>query len=107
MSTFQYIHPGDGEIRILELQPGDGNDKIQGSLKLISIKCLKPERYSALSYSWGSDSQPRRSIFLDDMEFKVRRNLFQALQQLRYRDHPRLLWVDAICIDQRNKDDVK
>ena len=32
--------------------------------------------------------------------FMVRPNLASALKQLRYRDRPRYLWIDAICINQ-------
>lgn len=32
----------------------------------------------------------------------MRANLVQALRQLRYRDEPRHLWVDALCVNQCN-----
>ena len=33
----------------------------------------------------------------------ITENLYLALQYLRLRDTDRILWVDAICIDQSNK----
>jgi len=107
MSNFPYNSLQDGEIRVLELQPGVGNDKIYGSLKVISIDEPEPEVYSALSYTWGADSQPRISIFLEDESFEVRENLFEVLKQLRYPDHTRRLWIDAVCIDQEDDADKK
>jgi hypothetical protein len=32
----------------------------------------------------------------------VTRNLYEALDALRFTAHPRKLWVDALCIDQAN-----
>lgn len=32
----------------------------------------------------------------------ITRNLFIALQHLRHGDRPRVLWIDAICVDQEN-----
>jgi len=39
-------------------------------------------------------------IFCDREEFSVTANLFDALSHLRYFDRPRVLWVDALCINQ-------
>ncbi|KAF2214223.1 hypothetical protein CERZMDRAFT_13149, partial [Cercospora zeae-maydis SCOH1-5] len=58
----------------------------------------------ALSYTWGEESQPRCDIFVNsDSEItilEIRENLHTALQQLRYANVDRRLWIDAICMDQ-------
>ena len=107
MSSFKYTSLKNGEIRIVELHPGRGADRIQGSLKVVSAESQTPERYSALSYTWGSESQLRSTIVLDGQQFEVRQNLFEALQQLRYQNRSRHLWVDAICINQEDNEDKK
>ena len=56
-------------------------------------------RYEAVSYCWG-DEEDLRSITCNGHEFEVRRNLEAALRNMRYSDRPRLLWADAICINQ-------
>ena len=55
--------------------------------------------YEALSYVWGS---PRGTIPLscDDKELFITPNCDEALRYLRLADRSRVLWVDAICIDQ-------
>lgn len=62
--------------------------------------------YEALSYAWGS-TQKNETIFLNTgkttRQLPVTTNLFIALRHLRYRDRPRTLWVDAVCIDQENR----
>ena len=61
--------------------------------------------YEALSYVWGSPKSPRR-ILLNDRDFLVTQNLEAALRQLRPHDgDPRTIWIDAICIDQRNDEE--
>ncbi|RDH39438.1 HET-domain-containing protein [Aspergillus welwitschiae] len=60
--------------------------------------------YEALSYVWGSDKRSRK-ITLNGCVFSVTENLYVALLHLRNRQLERLLWVDAICIDQDNWDE--
>jgi hypothetical protein len=107
MSTFRYARSiSDGEIRIFELQPGDGADEILGSLKVVSLTNPEVEVYNALSYTWGSEYPSQYSILVDGQPFEVRKNLFDALQQLRCSDRQRL-WIDAICINQADEEEKK
>jgi len=57
--------------------------------------------YTALSYEWG-DLSNEKEIILQGQRFPVRENLWCALLHLRTETQPQVLWVDAICIDQRN-----
>ena len=105
--AFLYRQLKDGEVRVINLKPGVGIERISGSLEVINVKDSVPGQYSALSYCWGPESQPRSLAFLDDQAFEVRQNLFEALQHLRYPDRPRRLWIDAICINQDDNDEKK
>ena len=58
--------------------------------------------YSALSYAWGSNEK-LYSIIVDDSVLEVTSNLFEALQHIRSDLEDRILWIDAICIDQGNE----
>jgi ankyrin repeat protein len=60
--------------------------------------------YEALSYTWGSAEKPYE-IETDGKKFPVAKNLFQALEHLRLQHQDRILWIDAICIDQSNIDE--
>jgi hypothetical protein len=55
-----------------------------------------------LSYEWGHSTRTPHSIELDGKTFRVRENLFAALQHLRYKKEPRVVWIDAICINQED-----
>jgi hypothetical protein len=91
-------------IRIFKLLPGKPEDPIHG--ELIDASLDDKPKYEALSYSWGNPDivslihLGEYSNFLNGTT-----NLFSALVRLRRRDVPRMLWVDAICINQR--DDVE
>lgn len=87
-------------IRILVVEPGKNHDRIICRLQLCSIRKGYPD-YEALSYVWGS-SKERIGITCNSKDTKVTRNLWEALQRVRLADRPRLLWVDAICINQGN-----
>jgi hypothetical protein len=58
--------------------------------------------YEALSYVWGCKNQTQ-SIIIDDQELAVTHNLYKALLRLRDHEIPRIIWADAVCI---NQDDV-
>ena len=60
--------------------------------------------YDALSYAWG-DRRPTCSILLEDTNVEIRTNLEAALRSLRYSKRERLLWADALCIDQSDNDE--
>ncbi|OJZ90565.1 hypothetical protein ASPFODRAFT_40960 [Aspergillus luchuensis CBS 106.47] len=60
--------------------------------------------YEALSYVWGRNTRSR-TIILNSCVFPVTENLYLALSRLRNRQLERILWVDAICIDQNNREE--
>jgi hypothetical protein len=105
------IPPGSRFIRVLEL---DGLPKCLGSdsmattspltgrLKIISLSHDSPS-FSSLSYTWGRSSVSHHTITCNGCTFQITSNLFEALQQIR-RQHGRLLiWIDAICINQKDE----
>jgi hypothetical protein len=57
--------------------------------------------YNALSYVWG-DPHVTQGIQVHGSELQITSNLESALQSLRLCDSSRILWIDAICIDQGN-----
>jgi hypothetical protein len=60
--------------------------------------------YEALSYTWGRPNThfPPRFIILNGAKFEVGENLYHALQYLAFNSQDRVLWVDAICINQND-----
>jgi Heterokaryon incompatibility protein (HET) len=97
-------------IRLLLLLPGNENSNdVRG--KLFQCNLRRPQQairpYEALSYFWGSDDKTESITIVDDrngdQELAITPNLHAALEQLQDRDIPRVIWIDAICIDQSEK----
>jgi hypothetical protein len=69
-------------------------------------------RYDALSYTWDSKKESR-SIFCNSASHTVTENLYQTLHCLQARDHRlasqdhRYIWVDAICINQADPQEIQ
>ena len=62
----------------------------------------------ALSWCWGVAEEDALTGIVDGNELykkAVTRDIYEALRVLRYKDHVRYLWVDAICIDQTYRDE--
>src|SRR6187402_1200250 len=89
-------------FRLLRLLPGSKSQDVECSLVNTSPDSM-PE-YDALSYSWGSSKDPHFTIWIDRIPVPVRENLYYALLALRRSSQAqvRVLWVDAICINQRD-----
>jgi len=59
--------------------------------------------YDALSYVWGNP-EVTLPIYIGEHEHELRvtTNLYAALLHLRNSTLERIIWIDAICIDQKN-----
>ncbi|KAK3059223.1 hypothetical protein LTR09_000789 [Extremus antarcticus] len=102
MAHFQYSDSIDGDqIRILTLRPSSDPDSMV-ECQLTAYDRLTCRPYDALSYCWG-ESKERRSIFVNDLPFNIGVRLAEALHHLRLPDKDRILWTDAICINQESK----
>jgi hypothetical protein len=91
------------QLRLLTLLPNPGfNTPISCSLSVADIR--SPVEYEALSYVWG-DPKITRTIRLSEHDIHVTTNIETALHYLRRPDEPRVLWVDTICINQKDLDE--
>lgn len=90
------------QIRLLTLLPGQFGSLIRYTLQIVSLD--DDPRYEALSYVWG-DPRYRLPIFSKDRTLLVTENLEAALRHLRLEDKPRILWIDAVCINQEDLDE--
>ncbi|KAK4158680.1 heterokaryon incompatibility protein-domain-containing protein, partial [Cladorrhinum sp. PSN259] len=97
------------QFRLLEILPDpDGvNAPLRCKLHVCALSA-SIGTYHALSYSWVADDynqqqdivseQPR--IECDGVEMVISLNLSRALRRLRLADSSRIIWADAICINQ-------
>jgi hypothetical protein len=71
---------------------------------LLTFNLEDAPKYEALSYVWG-DGKEFKDITVDGQLLRILRNLFDALQAVRYADSERLIWIDAICMNQRDNNE--
>ncbi len=86
-------------IRLLVLKRGVPEDGVK--CELIVANLQDHPHFEALSYVWGV-RQRLESILCCGRDFVIRPNLAAALRRVRCHDEDRILWVDAICINQNN-----
>ncbi|KAI0100617.1 heterokaryon incompatibility protein-domain-containing protein [Nemania sp. FL0031] len=98
---YQYRGLGLFEFRLVRLFA-----KRMSAIKceIIHFSLTDPPPYTGISYAWG-DADDKRSIQISNLNIPVAVSLFGALDAVRRTDSDVLIWVDALCIDQQNRDE--
>lgn len=99
MPVYRYEPVDKSHIRLLDLQPASQGAHLACNIRTVSAS--SGESYEALSYCWGLEGQSK-AITCNDATIEVSTNLASALERLRLNDRPRTLWIDQICINQRD-----
>ena len=101
LEPYEYMPLGEDEIRLVTILPGEPSSSIR---ILIETTLLEERIYEALSYAWGSVENPARVQVgtSGNRTITVTRNVAGALPYLRYKDRPRVFWIDAICVNQQD-----
>lgn len=109
--AYPYSSLPPGSIRLLRLQPDQG--------KSVGIQCRISEYplhaadsgthlYEALSYVWGPTTG-HHSLSIDhngdSFSLAITDNLHAALLHLRHRFLSRVIWIDAVCINQKSDEE--
>jgi len=99
-SLYQYSPLlSETSIRLLELRPREGNDSLECALHETELE--NAPKYEAISYVWG-DPANRVNILCDGKTIGITQNLYDVLLRLRFEDRSRIVWADAICINQND-----
>ncbi|KAL2163029.1 hypothetical protein VTH06DRAFT_6865 [Thermothelomyces fergusii] len=99
ISEYQYIPlRHDDEIRLLHLEPGTTGDV---HFTLHPVRLSEKPSYEAISYHWG-DPNVTQVVYCEGKPLRVTTNLYTGLKRLRRRDIARVLWADAVCINQKD-----
>jgi hypothetical protein len=100
MATYPYLplRVDIAEFRLLSIEfaPSEGM-----SLKLTHASLDSEPRFAALSYVWG-DPTDKLSLAVDGHSVAVTKNLHSACTQLRRQRFTGHIWIDALCINQRD-----
>jgi len=107
---------GSDHIRLLLLYPPEQSARAKGrgpqqehaeirckvfQGRLSELSCPGRPMYAALSYCWGSTAKTR-TILCNNTAVQVTENLFHAMRWIRLPTRPRFIWIDYLCIDQKN-----
>lgn len=106
--TYKYnpFDSANSKFRLVDLLPGSEGDELR--CRIYTVRLLEKSylRYEAVSYAWGSALKSARIKVLGRDhridELPITHSLAEALPYLRRQKESRLLWIDAICIDQGN-----
>ncbi|KAL9610237.1 MAG: hypothetical protein Q9167_005059 [Letrouitia subvulpina] len=101
---YEKLDPDASHIHLLTLAPScDKRSDIHCHLEQVPFgdKAENRPTYEALSYTWG-DPEERRVTYVDSDSVLITRNLDIALRYIRNPSESRVLWIDALCIDQSN-----
>ena len=102
---FSSLLPGPDSIRLLRLMPHE-NKTAPIQCQLVNYSLQESgggtHLYEALSYVWG-DPKETLLISIDKHDLPVTVNLHAALSRLRDRCFERIIWVDAVCINQADE----
>jgi hypothetical protein len=89
----------DTQFRLLDVVPGQRRTAVECITRFVS---LGDTNYTALSYAWGDPKETAPITFNGCRNFPVTSNLAAALQHLRDGAETVTLWVDALCINQKD-----
>jgi len=95
-----YDRPWAQHIRLIRLLPSK-HYEAPIHCEIFRASLNRNPDYEALSYAWG-DPKITSPVYLEGVRSHVTTNLGQALRHLRYEDRERILWVDALSINQRD-----
>ena len=89
------------EIRLITVEAGTGSGLLQCQLKCAFLSDDPTPEYETISYHWG-DPNLRSQICLGGCNTFVPATAEQALRRVRLPDRRRVVWIDAVCINQQD-----
>lgn len=103
------------QIRLATLFPGDWNEEIRFSVKVVNLDRLKTYRYEAASYAWDSQRQDVKIYMASHYHKGVRDSQEQTLflsphaanllRRVRYKEVAVMIWIDVLCMDLINDEE--
>jgi len=88
------------EIRLLILKKAAKiSDDIHCELRTTSLAKRPRPIYHTVSYVWD-DEHDKRVVYLYERRIRITASAEQVLRRFRWREFDRILWIDALCINQ-------
>ena len=93
MAIYRHLRRDNSQtrlVRVLQASPHDTHLSLE-----LRHGFIEDGTYSALSYAWG-DASEEEYILVNRVLFRIRKNLYQALLQLRDNGIRDWLWIDTM-----------
>ena len=99
-TTYTYLElPFKDSFRVLELLPGTSGSALR--CNILHTRRKDEPQYEAISYTWGA---PVFSYLLEEASsgtvLHITESLHDALQAFRHEGKSRVVWADAVNINQ-------
>ncbi|KAF2460245.1 heterokaryon incompatibility protein-domain-containing protein, partial [Lineolata rhizophorae] len=93
----------DDDIRLIVLFPKlDGSQEVR--CMLLHFPLASVPLYEAISYAWGDPSKTQ-TIIVDGRPYATTTKVLEILRGMASPESSRLLWIDAVCINQDDLDE--
>ncbi|KAF1984049.1 HET-domain-containing protein, partial [Aulographum hederae CBS 113979] len=93
---------GRCQFRLVHLRPSKyWADPIAFEFQRCSLQPTKLPFYEAVSYTWGPIDE-KGTVTYAGRRILVGKNVEALLRRFRLKDNTRLLWIDALCINQED-----
>jgi hypothetical protein len=102
--TYLPLANGTKEFRLITLLPGEDSDLLKCLLHHADIGSNPLPQYETISYCWG-DASKCSTILVNGIKVSVPASAASALRCMRLPDSGRVVWLDAVCINQSNIDE--
>lgn len=92
---------GSKEFRLITILAGENDCPVECLLSSADLGDELVPKYETISYCWG-DPNDRCNILVNDISLLVPLSAAEALRRVRSPVTPRVVWLDAICINQED-----
>lgn len=89
------------QLRLVTILPAEDRDALECLLEFADLGPGSHPSYETISYCWG-DSDVRSFILVNGASVSVPKSSAAALKRMRLTHARRVVWLDAICINQRD-----
>lgn len=97
--AYSPLRSDNDEIRLLHVQPGLQSQPLECTLW--HVRLIDNPKFETISYVWGKASI-RSSLVLHGCAASVPASSAAAIRRVRLENGVRVIWIDAVCIDQTN-----
>lgn len=92
------------QFRLLVVAAGIGEEPVEAWLELARFDEIANLNYETISYCWG-DSQNVVGVRLNGQAITVPASAAAAVRRIRLPNRERVIWLDALCINQADLDE--